>query len=155
MVYIVIKINGCVCWAAKAGDCKSLTLKHRRFDSYRIHQYLTKAKEKLFNRRGDCIMQCKCSCRRVLRMGPAIVVKLIWAPMYQEGRGRFAPFLCGVWFPRGPPVLKFMEGCLAGDASHVLNTCGAARPGFRLRHPSAKFVVSNSELSEWSKVPVC
>ncbi len=35
-------------------------------------------------------------------------------------------------------TIKFsMEGCLAGDASHVLNTCGAERPGFRLRHPSA------------------
>ncbi len=31
-----------------------------------------------------------------------------------------------------------MEGCLAGDASHVLNACGAVRPGFRLHHPSAK-----------------
>lgn len=32
-----------------------------------------------------------------------------------------------------------MEGCPAGDAGTVLNTVGAERPGFRLRHPSAKF----------------
>lgn len=38
--------------------------------------------------------------------------------------------------------IKFnMEGCLTGDVSHVLNACGAERPGFRLRHPSASFKV--------------
>lgn len=35
--------------------------------------------------------------------------------------------------------MLLLEGCLAGDASLVLNTSGAERPGFRLRHPSAKF----------------
>ena len=34
-----------------------------------------------------------------------------------------------------------MEGCPAGDAGPVLNTGGAERPGFRLRHPSANFTL--------------
>jgi hypothetical protein len=38
-----------------------------------------------------------------------------------------------------------MEGCPAGDAGPVLNAGGAERPGFRLRHPSAKFCKCQQE----------
>ena len=42
-------------------------------------------------------------------------------------------------------LCQVMEGCPAGDAGPVLNAGGAERPGFRLRHPSAKFCKCQQE----------